>query len=223
LPVHGIFLQGSSQKTGSNRDEIGGFTRVCAGERIAWTYESVSFENGRAPGSVLCRSDLCLVDYASVAASHEKNLLVSIRQQSANLLLCPAAYRPATRALIAVSVTDAVRDYLECAVGFCRGVGASVVILALADTDEQTSSLTDLIEEALGDLGRFCDYDSLAGRQSAAALTRIAHWRGCQLLVTRTGRRPRWLSWLQSGDREYSQAAAGGLALIEMNSSLTQD
>jgi hypothetical protein len=138
--------------------------------------------------------------------------------QSPNLFVCPAAYRPVTRAVIVVAIADAAQDYLHPAVHFCHAVGAQAILLSLADSDSQTLSLKELIAETLGDLGRSCDYDTLAGNQSAAAVRRIAQWRSCQLLLTRTCRRPRWLSWFQGADRGFMSVPAQGLALIELNS-----
>jgi len=218
LPVHGLFLRKNSCAAAGNGSQTREHASVCAGQRIAWSQEVLPWEGGRLPSAILSRSDLCLVDYEPIAAWQDKSLLASIREQSANLFVCPATYRPVTRAVIVVSAGDAAQDYLHLAVQLCQAVGARAILLALADSDSQTLSLMELIEKRLGDLSRYCDYDSLAGNHSSASVVRIAQWRGCQLLLTRKCCRPRWLSWFQGDDRGFTSAPTQGLALIEMNS-----
>jgi hypothetical protein len=68
LPVHEVFLRSNSFGAVVNENQLCERAKVCVGCRIAWSHEILRWEGGPFPDAVLKGSDLCIVNYESIAA-----------------------------------------------------------------------------------------------------------------------------------------------------------
>jgi hypothetical protein len=223
LPLHGVFVQHVPRDAvDSEAQPLGQCAQACARQGVRWTSDTWSAVDDCAPERLLQGTDLCMVKNERIDAPPWENFLARMRREAQLLVSCPSGFNPITRALVVTSAASALDSYVIPAVRFCQAVGAGIVVLTLADSDRAALCLQDSIEVMLGGLGHSCEYDSLTGSYSAAAVVRIAQWRGCQLLVTRSCSRQRWLRWLRADELPLPGAMTQDIALIEMRECPTE-
>jgi hypothetical protein len=61
-----------------------------------------------------------------------------------------------------------------------------------------------------------CDFDFLVGSDVRAAVTSVARWRGCQLVVVEQHTDPAWLRWLRGNPLEQLIGFIGSVSFLAL-------
>ncbi len=88
------------------------------------------------------------------------------------------------------------QSYLAAAITLCQRLGAQPIVLTVARSEEAARARQQAGRGAAAAWGLDADFDFIVGTDVGTAVTRVAQWRRCPLVVLgRSGRAPRWRWW----------------------------
>jgi uncharacterized protein YbaR (Trm112 family) len=204
LPVRGERAQASNGKvSGVVRAGESALERACAGfcaargiswEPSGWLAISAGSECPLAAG------DLLVFGQALPSASKQLLLRQAQRSETLAMLVCPNTWSPVTRVLLVDQESEASRRLLEKAAVICRALRAELIVLTAARSERTAFPRQHVAEEALASCGVKVDFDILIGSELRMAVSGVARWRRCQVVLMERHAAPPWWRWLR-GDK----------------------
>ena len=139
--------------------------------------------------------ELCVFGGALAPAARQMLLAHSLQSPQASVMICPPAWRPASRVLILNQHRRPGDGFLEAVVGLCQSLQVAPVVLTVARSEVEARGRERAVEEAFA--GRLTvDCDFVAGCDVTTAVARAAHWRRCSHVFVERRPAPPWRRWL---------------------------
>jgi hypothetical protein len=92
--------------------------------------------------------------------------------------------------------------FLASAIALCTRFQARPIILTVARSERRALLRQHFLQEVLADSATECDFDMLVGAEVRLAVTQVARWRRCHLIMVERHAAPPWWRWWQSDTAE---------------------
>ncbi len=164
----------------------------CARANVRW---QMSFWDGSVTGlRELARPTDLLALGQTLQPLLKKELLRAARRPGfPPMLVCSPTAPRASRALVVDQGGSDGRSFLTGAVGLCRRLQAHPIVLTVARSERAARSRQQVVRDVVAAGGLDADFDFLVGADVCTAVTQVAHWRRCPLVILeRRGRTPWW-------------------------------
>ena len=162
----------------------------------------------------LAANDICIISN-SLPLAHKRFLLRQTPgSPSPAILICAESHASLSRILLLCSGNP--NRFLLKAVHVCRELRARPVVLSVASSERAAQRHQQAAREALARYEQNCDFDFLVGSDVRAAVTSVARWRGCQLVVVEQHTDPAWLRWLRGNPLEQLIGFIGSVSFLAL-------
>ncbi len=109
------------------------------------------------------------------------------------MLVCSPTAPRASRALVVDQGDPDGQSFLTAAVALCHRLQAHPIVLTVAHSERAARSRQQAVRDVVAAGGLDADFDFLVGADVYTAVTQVAHWRRCPLVILeRRGRTPWW-------------------------------
>jgi nucleotide-binding universal stress UspA family protein len=172
------------------------YAAACARVNVAWQQ---SFWDGRSAAD-LCElakpTDVLTLGPALRPDLKKALLRATLRPGFPPLLACSPTAARVSRVLVVDRVDGPEgRSFLAEAITLCHRLQAQPIVLTVARSEWGARARQHAGRDAAAAYGLDADFDFLVGADLRTAVTRVAQWRRCSLVVMgRNGRAP-WLRW----------------------------
>lgn len=234
IPVHGIFgpagalaerddpalpaslptqprHQPSSQGTGlsATMEEIAqGYAAACAHVNVPWQQSSWDGRSAAALRELTKPTDLLTIGPTLRPELKKELLREALRPDFPALLTCSPTAARVGRVLVVDPVDGAEgRSFLGTALTLCQRLGAQPIVLTVAHSEGAARARQQAARDAAAAYGLDADFDYIVGTDLHTAVTQVAQWRRCPLVVLgRPGRAP-WWRWRRASAPQLVDSA----------------
>jgi hypothetical protein len=191
-----------------------GLAAACAGRGVCW--EGVHRE--AAPATLAGKAaplDLLVLGPGVPAGERKRWLRGGFA--GAAVHVCPARWQPWTRALLLDEEGAAAGSFLAGALALCRRLRLKAVVLTVARSERHGRLRQENLQKALAAGPETdCDWDLLIGEEIRRAVSHVARWRRCQLVMAERPAAPPWWRWWHGGFAEKLVGLAGELSCLAL-------
>ena len=157
---------------------------TCARAGVCWE----GFCGRRCLGEVLRKiatpENLLVFDEALPSASKKELTRVACGKRVSAVLACPRTWVPLERVLVVDQAGSLNEPFLRNAMTLCGHLRAVPIVLTLAHSERAAILRREAICAALKDWGVEARLDFIVGARIGSAVTSVARWRRCQLILT---------------------------------------
>lgn len=216
VPLYGVFYpnlafpdappaNGGADREEGQRKQVQGLAtacaQACARRGIAWQvgdYEELRAE----PSSILTPVDLIVVGPGIPTGERKRLLRYSIGGATPAVHACPATWSQWSRALVLYEEEHYPEGFLGLALELCVRLRVKPVILTVARSERMAQLRQAALQELLSGWNWDCDFDLLVGGEVRLAVTHVARWRRCQVIMMERQAAPPWWRWWHGSSAE---------------------
>jgi hypothetical protein len=181
---------------------VGACAQACARRGISW--DLVTYE-GLAAGTedLLSPVDLVVLGPNMPPGERKRILRYGLPGVTPAVHVCPAHWAPWGRALLLDEENRQPEGFLTLALELCLRLGLRPVILTVGPSERLAQLRQQTWRDRLTGSKLDCDFDLLVGGELRLAVSQVARWRRCQvIMMERPSVPPWWRWWRQAGTAE---------------------
>jgi hypothetical protein len=194
--------------------------RACADRKISWqlTRWSERFATGLV--RIAGNEDLFMFSRRTPAAQKHEILRDALRREAPATFICGDHGIPASRVLVLDNAASLDEDFLRTAAQVCLALQLTPVVVSVAGSEKAARQRQQAAFRAFADSNVEASFDYLVGCDVHSAVTQIACWRRCQMVIGQHKASAPWRRWLRDTTVEELMGvpeALGFLALSQTN------
>lgn len=190
--------------------------RACAMRRIPWQLTCWPEAHARGLVRIAGNQDLFMFSRRIPSAHRRRLLRDAFRPDSPATLICADHGATAARAL----VLDAARrdeSLLRTVAEACLSLQLTPVVVSVAGSEKAARQRQQTALDVFADWKAEASFDYLVGCNVAAALTQIASWRRCRLVIGQQHAGAPWWHWLRDTTLEQLVGALDSLSFMVLS------
>ena len=237
LPIYGVSSRAWTDRLRNMRKNVPGVTnpseyshsadeqdtqanlacaKACATASVPWKWSRFDEHPLVALRDALAPDDLLIFDQDLPATQKAALLRHSLFQSAPAILICPSTWTSFSRAVLVDQGRGPSDAFLVKAASLCEHLGMETVVLTVARTERQARRRQEANCRSLTNRGLHAFFDSLITTEIRVAVSCVARWRNCQLIVVpREDSRP-WWRWLRGDSTDWLTSVTGFASLLSL-------
>lgn len=189
-PRHGALEQEESRTSSA-------CAHACARAKVRWEWFRIEGHPLTAIKQAVAPSDLLVFDQALPRRAWKDQFHRDLLALPSPILVCPNTWSPLTRALVVDEGYLPAESFLLQAAALCQRLEVETIVLTVATSERIARRRQATARSLLGTRGLRASFDSLTGARVRDAVSCVARWRHCQLVVLSREDSPPWWRWLR--------------------------
>ena len=191
--------------------------RACADRKISWqlTRWSERFATGLV--RIAGNEDLFMFSRRTPAAQKHEILRDALRPEAPATFICADNGIPASRVLVLDNAACLDKSFLRTAAHICLSLQLAAVVVSVAGSEKAATQRQQAAFRAFADCNVEASFDYLVGCEVRSAVTQIACWRRCQMVIGQHKASAPWRRWLRDTTVEELMGVPEALSFLALS------